>query len=108
MTGPVIKRGFSVALIGLAVLCMFAVFSLPAEAAAPAVAQESPYDPPELVQVDLPGWAEPFGPLARFPLWAQAGLASAAVAGLVFLMPLVSRWLWALGDDEQRASESGE
>lgn len=72
-------------------------------------AQTGPYDAPEFVEVDLPGWATPFEPLARLPLWAQAALVSAAVAGLVFVVPIASRWVWSLGEDaEQTARESGE
>lgn len=72
-------------------------------------AQTGPYDPPEFVEVDLPGWAQPFEPLARLPLWAQAALVSAAVAGLVFIVPIGSRWVLSLGEDaEQTARESDE
>lgn len=43
-------------------------------------------------------WLEP---LAVLPLWAQAGILSAAVAGLFWVLPLLVRWLWQLGGTDE-------
>lgn len=63
--------------------------------------EQTPYQAPELAEVDLPGWAEPFEPLARLPLWAQAALVSAAVAGLAFVVPVASRLIWSFDEDSE-------
>ena len=50
-----------------------------------------------------PGWLRFFEPLAALPLWGQAAVLSAGVAGLFFVVPMVGRWVWSLGeghDDE--------
>lgn len=86
---PALMRVVTVALFSVVAMSLFALTADPAAAAAPGSAQESPYQAPDLIEVDLPGWAEPFEPLARLPLWAQAALVSAAVAGLVFVVPVV-------------------
>jgi len=76
--------------------------------ATPIVAQEeSPYTPPEIDSVDVPGWLEPLEPLARLPLWGQAAVLSAAVAGMFFVVPMIFKWVWNLGSNpEERKEES--
>ena len=67
------------------------------------VAQETPYEAPEIREVDTPGWLRMFEPLAALPLWGQAAVLSAGVAGLFFVVPMVGKWVWRLGeghDDE--------
>lgn len=98
------------AVVGLVLaLVVVAGVSAPAQATTEDVVaqvnQVTPYEPPEFVEVDLPGWAEPFEPLAQLPLWAQAALVSAAIAGLFFVIPIVSRWMWKLGENAERTAE---
>lgn len=62
------------------------------------VAQERPYQPPEIEELEPPSWLEPLQPLARLPLWGQAAVLSAGVAGLFFVVPMVGRWVWRLGE----------
>jgi hypothetical protein len=72
------------------------------------VAQEdSPYTPPEINSIDVPGWLEPLEPLARLPLWGQAAALSAGVAGMFFLVPMVFRWVWKLGDNGAKEPGNG-
>jgi hypothetical protein len=61
--------------------------------------EESPYTPPEFNSVEMPSWLEPLEPLARLPLWGQAAVLSAGVAGMFFVIPMVFRWVWNLGED---------
>ena len=61
--------------------------------------EETPYAPPEVESVDVPSWLAPLEPLARLPLWGQAAVLSAGVAGMFFVLPLVFRWVWNLGED---------
>jgi len=61
--------------------------------------EEAPYTPPEINSVEVPGWLEPLEPLARLPLWGQAAVLSAGVAGMFFVLPLVFKWVWNLGED---------
>ncbi|HSJ83260.1 MAG TPA: hypothetical protein VLA91_05515 [Acidimicrobiia bacterium] len=61
--------------------------------------EEAPYTPPEINAVEVPDWLEPLEPLARLPLWGQAAVLSAGVAGLFFVLPLVFKWVWNLGED---------
>ena len=76
---------------------MLASASVPAN---PPIAQEeAPYTPPEFEDVDVPGWLQPFEPLARLPLWGQAAALSAGVAGMFFVVPMVFRWVWNLGQN---------
>jgi len=45
------------------------------------------------------------------PLWGQAAVLSAGVAGLFFVVPMVGRWVWRLGeghDDEDEDEGDGE
>jgi hypothetical protein len=65
--------------------------------------QPSPYQPPDLTEVDLPSWVAPFAPIASLPLWAQAALVSAVIAGLIFVVPIISRWLLRIGQDAERS-----
>ena len=76
------------------------------------VAQETPYQAPDIEEREPPGWLKPLEPLARLPLWGQAAVLSAGVAGLFFVVPMVGRWVWRLGeghddepDDEVEESE---
>ncbi len=57
------------------------------------------YEAPEIDEVDPPSWLAPLEPLAALPLWGQAAVLSAGVAGLVFLVPMIGRWVWSLGDN---------
>jgi hypothetical protein len=67
--------------------------------------EEAPYTPPEINSVDVPSWLEPLEPLARLPLWGQAAVLSAGVAGMFFVVPMVFRWVWNLGDDPTERKE---
>jgi hypothetical protein len=69
------------------------------------VAQEAPYTPPEINSVDVPDWLRPLEPLARLPLWGQAAVLSAGVAGLFFVVPMVFRWVWNLGGSPAERKE---
>jgi hypothetical protein len=62
------------------------------------VAQETPYEAPDIQGVDTPSWLRPLEPLARLPLWGQAAVLSAGVAGLFLVVPMVGRWVWRLGE----------
>jgi hypothetical protein len=65
--------------------------------------EETPYQPPDIDNVEVPEWLRPLSPIARLPLWGQAAVLSAGVAGLFFVVPMVFRWVWNLGpDDNQR------
>ena len=68
--------------------------------------EESPYTPPEFDSVEPPGWLEPLEPLARLPLWGQAAVLSAGVAGMFFVLPMVFKWVWKLGEDRQNETGS--
>jgi hypothetical protein len=70
--------------------------------------EPAPYQPPDLIEVDLPSWVAPFAPLAALPLWAQAALVSAVIAGLIFIVPILSRWLMRLGQDAERSIGEGQ
>ena len=61
--------------------------------------EESPYTPPEFNSVEMPDWLRPLEPLARLPLWGQAAVLSAGVAGMFFVIPMVFKWVWNLGED---------
>jgi hypothetical protein len=63
------------------------------------VVAQNPYEAPDIDEVEPPGWLAPLEPLAALPLWGQAAVLSAGVAGLVFLVPAVFRWVWKLGPD---------
>ena len=79
-------------------------------AAGTVVAQETPYQAPDIEEREPPAWLKPLEPLARLPLWGQAAVLSAGVAGLFFVVPMVGKWVWRLGpghedeydDDEER------
>jgi hypothetical protein len=49
-----------------------------------------------------------FEPLAALPLWGQAAVLSAGVAGMFFVVPMVFRWVWSLGPDHAPEDEAGE
>jgi len=66
--------------------------------------EEGVYVPPEFNSVELPGWLEPLEPLARLPLWGQAAVLSAGVAGMFFVLPMVFKWVWNLGEDRQNVN----
>jgi hypothetical protein len=66
--------------------------------------EESPYTPPDINSVDMPSWLEPLEPLARLPLWGQAAVLSAGVAGMFFVIPMAFRWVWNLGEDRQNGN----
>jgi len=67
--------------------------------------EEAPYTPPDINSVEMPSWLEPLEPLARLPLWGQAAVLSASVAGMFFVVPMVFRWVWNLGDPTERKEE---
>ena len=67
--------------------------------------EEAPYTPPEINSAEVPGWLEPLQPLARLPLWGQAAVLSAGMAGMFFVVPMVFRWVWNLGDDPTERNE---
>jgi hypothetical protein len=85
--------------LGPALFAVAATFAVVAQ-------EESPYTPPEINSVDVPNWLQPLEPLARLPLWGQAAVLSAGVAGMFFVVPMVFRWVWNLG--EGRADEGVE
>lgn len=67
------------------------------------VAQETPYEAPDIEEREAPSWLRMFEPLAGLPLWGQAAVLSAGIAGLFFIVPMVGKWVWRLGeghDDE--------
>ena len=68
------------------------------------VAQETPYEAPEIQEVETPSWLRFFEPLAALPLWGQAAVLSAGVAGMFFVVPMVFRWVWSLGPGTKRKS----
>ena len=72
------------------------------------VAQETPYEPPDIQGVETPSWLRPLEPLARLPLWGQAAVLSAGVAGMFFVVPLVFRWVWRLGPDSDKSPDEIE
>lgn len=70
--------------------------------------EEGTYIPPDINSVEVPGWLEPLEPLARLPLWGQAAVLSAGVAGMFFVLPMVFRWVWNLGEDRQHGNGAKE
>ena len=64
------------------------------------IVAQTPYEAPEIDEVDPPGWLAPLEPIAALPLWGQAAVLSAGVAGLFFVVPMVFRWVWKLGPDD--------
>ena len=64
------------------------------------VVAQTPYEAPEIDEVDPPSWLAPLEPIAALPLWGQAAVLSAGVAGLFFVVPMVFRWVWKLGPDD--------
>jgi hypothetical protein len=101
------SRGKLRALIGL---CFVATMLLgPALGAVAAsgnvVAQETPYQAPDIEEREPPAWLKPLEPLAALPLWGQAAVLSAGVAGLFFVIPMVGRWVWRLGPGHEEAED---
>ena len=74
------------------------------------VAQQTPYQAPEIDEREPPGWLKPLEPLAALPLWGQAAVLSAGVAGLFFVIPMLGRWVWKLGPghEEEDQDDTGE
>ena len=72
------------------------------------VAQETPYEPPDIQGVETPSWLRPLEPLARLPLWGQAAVLSAGVAGLFLVVPMVGRWVWKLGEGRGDSDVAGD
>lgn len=112
MKGVIVWKALRVArlVVGLAFVAML-VFGPALIATADAgviVAQETPYEAPEIQEVDTPGWLRFFEPLAALPLWGQAAVLSAGVAGMFFVVPMVFRWVWSLGPDNETDDEGGE
>ena len=58
------------------------------------------YEGPEIDEIEPPGWLSFLEPLAALPLWGQAAVLSASVAGLFFVVPAVFRWVWKLGPED--------
>lgn len=69
------------------------------------VAQETPYQAPDIEEVEPPGWLKVLEPLAALPLWGQAAVLSAGVAGLFFVIPMVGRWVWKLGPGHEDSDD---
>jgi len=69
------------------------------------VAQETPYQAPDIEEREPPAWLKPLEPLARLPLWGQAAVLSAGVAGLFFVVPMVGRWVWRLGPGHEEEDD---
>jgi hypothetical protein len=79
-----------------------------ADTAAPdVVAQETPYEAPEIEEREPPAWLKPLEFLAALPLWGQAAVLSAGVAGMFFVVPMVFRWVWRLGPDQDDHEDDG-
>ena len=76
-------------------------------AVADMVVAQTPYEAPEIDEVDPPGWLAFFEPLAALPLWGQAAVLSAGVAGLFFVIPMVGRWVWRLGEGDDDDEDGG-
>jgi hypothetical protein len=72
------------------------------------VVAQNPYEAPEIDEVDPPGWLTFFEPLAALPLWGQAAVLSAGVAGLFFVIPMVGRWVWRLGEGSDDDEAEGD
>jgi hypothetical protein len=110
--GVIVWKALRVArlVVGLAFVAML-VFGPALIATADAgviVAQETPYEAPEIQEVETPGWLRMFEPLAALPLWGQAAVLSAGVAGMFFVVPMVFRWVWSLGPDNEPEDEGGD
>lgn len=71
------------------------------------VAQQTPYEAPEIDEREPPAWLKPLEPLAALPLWGQAAVLSAGVAGMFFVVPMVFRWVWRLGPDQDDEEDDG-
>ena len=71
------------------------------------VAQETPYSAPDIDEREPPGWLKILEPLAALPLWGQAAVLSAGVAGMIFVVPMVFRWVWRLGPDQDEHEDDG-
>jgi hypothetical protein len=71
------------------------------------VAQETPYEAPEIEEREPPAWLKPLEFLAALPLWGQAAVLSAGVAGMFFVVPMVFRWVWRLGPDQDDHDDDG-
>jgi hypothetical protein len=71
------------------------------------VAQETPYEAPDIEEREPPDWLKPLEFLAALPLWGQAAVLSAGVAGMFFVVPMVFRWVWRLGPDQDRPEDEG-
>jgi hypothetical protein len=71
------------------------------------VAQETPYEAPDIEEREPPAWLKPLQPLAALPLWGQAAVLSAGVAGMFFVVPMVFRWVWRLGPDQDDDEDDG-
>jgi hypothetical protein len=69
------------------------------------VAQETPYQAPDIEEREPPAWLKPLEPLAALPLWGQAAVLSAGVAGLFFVVPMVGRWVWRLGPGHEEPED---
>jgi hypothetical protein len=100
------KLRWLIALCFLAVLLLVPAAGAFAAVAAPdVVAQETPYEAPDIEEREPPGWLKPLEPLAALPLWGQAAVLSAGVAGMFFVVPMVFRWVWRLGPDQDDLDE---
>jgi hypothetical protein len=71
------------------------------------VAQQTPYEAPDIEEREPPAWLKPLEPLAALPLWGQAAVLSAGVAGMFFVVPMVFRWVWRLGPDQDDHDDDG-
>lgn len=95
----ILRRAVAMAVVAIAVLLLLIVVGSSAARAttheiSAQVAQQSPYQPPDVTGGDAPGWLAPFSFIARLPLWAQAAVLSAVAAAAFFVVPTVVRWVW--------------
>jgi hypothetical protein len=102
------SRGKLRLLVGLGFVAILLIGpALGAFADSAVVAQETPYEAPDIEEREPPAWLKPLEPLAALPLWGQAAVLSAGVAGIFFVVPMVFRWVWRLGPDQEDHEDDG-
>jgi hypothetical protein len=63
------------------------------------LAQQSPYQPPDVTGGGGPTWLGPLAPLTQLPLWAQSALVAALAAVAFFVLQGAVRWAWRYVSD---------